>query len=77
MSSQHRHVNRNYRPADDEYDPVRAEVERAGFTMNTFFRAVLRWVRNDPRRLAQFKALMVEVDAETPRGRPKKNAPQE
>ncbi|AEV86888.1 hypothetical protein ACWT_5870 [Actinoplanes sp. SE50] len=45
--------------------------------MNTFFRAVLRWVRNDPRRLAQFKALMVEVDAETPRGRPKKNAPQE
>lgn len=75
MSSQHRHTNRNYRPADDEFEPVRAEVERAGFTMNTFVRAVLRWIKQDPRRLKQFRDLMSEVDSETPRGRPKRKTP--
>ncbi len=75
MSSQHRYTNRNYRPADDEYDPVRAEVEKAGSTMNTFIRAVLQWVKQDPRRLDQFRALMAEIDDEKPKGRPKKKAP--
>jgi GrpB-like predicted nucleotidyltransferase (UPF0157 family) len=76
VSSQHRHTNRNYRPADDEYEPVKDAVANAGFTMNTLLRAFLRWLRQDPTRLKQFVPLMRDVDNETPRGRPKKKAPQ-
>jgi hypothetical protein len=75
VTSQHRHTNRNYRPADDEYDPVREAVTSAGFTMNTLVRAFLRWIREDPSRLSRFVAHMKAVDEETPRGRPKKGAP--
>jgi hypothetical protein len=75
VTSQHRYTNRNYRPADDEYDPVREAVTDAGHTMNTLMRAVLRWLREDPQRLDQLRAHMKAVDDETPRGRPKKEAP--
>lgn len=75
VSSQHRYTNRNYRPADDEYEPVRQAVADAGYTMNTLSRAVLRWIREDPARLSQLIPLMKAIDKETPRGRPKKNAP--
>lgn len=75
MTSQHRYTNRNYRPADDEYEPVRQAVTEAGFTMNALVRAVLRWIREDPARLGQLRGHMKAVDDDTPKGRPKKNAP--
>lgn len=75
MTSQHRYTNRNYRPADEEYDPVRDAVVDAGYTMNTLMRAVLRWLREDPARMTPLIPFMRAVDAETPRGRPKKKAP--
>lgn len=77
MSSQHRYTNRNYRPADKEYEPVRAAVEADGFTMNALVRAVLRWLTEDPARLQQLRPHMKAIANETPRGRPKKSAPAE
>ncbi|WP_433730877.1 hypothetical protein ACQP2Y_21240 [Actinoplanes sp. CA-051413] len=75
MTSQHRYTNRNYRPADDEYDPAKAAFEAAGHNMNVAVRAFLRWINEDPRRVAEFSDLMQAIDDETPRGRPKKKAP--
>jgi hypothetical protein len=75
VSSQHRHTNRNYRPADDEYDPAKATIEAAGYNVNVAIRAFLRWLNQDPRRLAHLLDLMRAVEEETPRGRPKKETP--
>jgi hypothetical protein len=75
VTSQHRHTNRNFRPADDEYDPAKAAFEAAGHNMNVALRAFLRWINEDPSRVEQFAALMRAVEDETPRGRPKKRTP--
>ncbi|MET0415011.1 MAG: hypothetical protein ABW022_03190 [Actinoplanes sp.] len=73
MSSQHRHTNRNYRPADDEYDPAKAAIEKAGFNVNVAIRAFFRWIIDDPRRLRQLVPFMKAVADETPKGRPKRS----
>lgn len=75
VSSQHRYTNRNYRPANDEYDPAKAAFKAAGHNMNVALRAFLRWINEDPNRVAQFAALMDAVEDETPRGRPRGKAP--
>ena len=77
MSSQHRYTNRNYRPADEEYEPVRAAIEADGFTMNALVRGFLRWLTEDLSRLRQLTPYMKAVTDETPRGRPKRSAPTE
>jgi len=70
MSSQHRNTNRNYRPDDAEYDPAKIMVEGAGYSMNTAVRAFLRWLNEDPTRLALLDGHLRAVAAETPTGRP-------
>jgi hypothetical protein len=75
--SQHARKNRNYRPTEDEYDgPGKAAVEAAGHTMDNAVRAFLRWLNEDPARLALISSHLEAVKAETPRGRPKRNVNQ-
>ena len=75
MPSQHRFDNRNYRPDRDEYEPVKVAIEAAGFNMNIFARASLRRFRADPDgELERLLPHLRKVDAETPRGRPKRRA---
>jgi hypothetical protein len=70
-SSQHRNANRNYRPTPDEYDgPGRVAIEAAGYPMGTAVRAFLRWLNDDPERLAQLAPYLAAVKEETRYGRP-------
>lgn len=73
VSSQHRFTNRNYRPADDEYEPVRKDIEAAGYSMTVLIRAWLRRFKDNPQaEIAALSDYLSAVVAETPRGRPRK-----
>jgi hypothetical protein len=73
VSSQHRFKARAYRPDPElEYIPVHDAVAGMGYCMNTLIRAFLRWVAQEPERLYLFVALIEEIHAETPRGRPRR-----
>lgn len=72
MSSQHANPCRNYRPCDDEYLPARQTIEAAGHTMNTAIRAYLRWLVEDPSRLALLDQHLQDVAAKTQHGRPRR-----
>lgn len=74
MSSQHRYPNKNYRPAPTtEYDPAKKVVESAGHNMDRVVRAFLRWLNEDPTRLALLDEHLKAIEAETPRGRPNRD----
>jgi hypothetical protein len=73
VNSQHRHTNRNYRPADTEYDAAKAVADDAGLKMNTLTRAFLRLLAADPQGV--LRLLRPHIDAvveDTPTGRPRR-----
>lgn len=75
VNSQHRHTNRNYRPADTEYDAAKAVADYAGTNMNVLTRAFLRFLATDPQGV--LRLLQPHIDAvldDTPRGRPRRDA---
>ena len=68
---------RNFRPDPDDYDPVKAAAEDAGWNMNLLLQAFLRAVKRDPGAMLNLldADLRGVADATPPRGRPKKEAP--
>ena len=70
MPNVHRYTNRNYRPADDEYEPAKTTVEADGHSMNAAVRALLRLLNADPAgTMAKLRPHLRAIAAETPRGR--------
>jgi hypothetical protein len=68
---------RNFRPDPDDYDPVKAAADDAGWNMNLLLQAFLRAVKRDPKAMLELlDGDLRDIASETPpRGRPKKKPP--
>lgn len=73
MTGQHRFDNRSYRPSVAEYEAAVASAAPRNLSLNKLIRAFLRlFAANPDRAIKLLGHHLADVEADTPKGRPRK-----